>query len=108
MLMPPRKKAFSGVQHLYYYYAALLSVQFGACYSGARTPVGVVGTDQQQQQQQSGVVARTNEEKNVEKCNFIMSCVDAFPRATKREARARCLQFIRNADVRTLLLSGLC
>eukprot|EP00729_Bicosta_minor_P014264 gene14264-27687_t len=40
--MPPRKKAFSGVQHLYYYYAALLSVQFGTCYSGARTPVGVV------------------------------------------------------------------
>ena len=75
MLMPPRKKAFSGVQRLYYYYAALLSVQFGACYSGARTPVGVVGTDQQQQQQQNGVVARTNEEKNVEKCNFIMSCV---------------------------------
>ena len=105
--MPPRKKAFSGVQHLYYYYAALLSVQFGACYSGARTPVGVGGTDQQQQQQ-NGVVAWTNEEKNVEKCNFIMSCVDAFPCATKREARARCLQSIRNADVRTLLLSGLC
>lgn len=86
--MPPRKKAFSGVQHLYYYYAALLSVQFGACYSGARTPVGVVGTDQQQQQQQqqNGVVAWTNEEKNVEKSNFIMSCVDAFPRATKKRS----------------------
>lgn len=73
MLMPPRKKAFSGVQHLYYYYAALLSVQFGACYSGARTPVGVVGTDQQQQQ--NGVVARTNEEKNVEKSNILLCLV---------------------------------
>lgn len=83
MLMPPRKKAFSGVQRLYYYYAALLSVQFGACYSGARTPVGVVGTDQQQQQQ-NGVVAWTNEEKNVEKSNIFLSSVDAFPRATKK------------------------
>lgn len=75
--MPPRKKAFSGVQHLYYYYAALLSVQFGTCYSGARTPVGVVGTDQQQQQQQqqNGVVARTNEEKNVEKSNILLCLV---------------------------------
>lgn len=73
MLMPPRKKAFSGVQRLYYYYAALLSVQFGACYSGARTPVGVVGTNQQQQQ--NGVVAWTNEEKNVEKSNILLCLV---------------------------------